>query len=125
MWWSAGDAANVLEFYSGSSQVASFTVGSVLSVLSSAYNSNPNGGGNSGEKYAYLNFTGQGGTTFDKIVFKNPTNSGFESDNHSVYDKEISVPGTVVPEPSTYVMGMLLLLPLAGGLRKLRQSRKA
>lgn len=127
MWWSAGDAANVLEFYNGSTLIDSFTVGSVLSLLGSAYNGNPNppSGRNTGEKYAYLNFTGTSGTTFDKIKFINNSNSGFESDNHSVYDQEITPPGTVVPEPSTYLMGALMVVPVLGGLRKLRQSRKA
>jgi len=127
MWWSAGDASNVLEFYNGSTLIDSFTVGSVLSLLGPAYSSNPNPppGQNTGEKYAYLNFTGTAGTTFNVVKFINNSNSGFESDNHSVYDQEITPPGTVVPEPSTYLMGALMLIPVVSGLRKLRQGQKA
>ena len=67
MWWSAGDAANVLEFYNGTTLIDTFTVGTVLSLLGPAYSANPNPppGRNNGEKYAYLNFTGTGGTKFD------------------------------------------------------------
>ena len=39
------------------------------------------------EKFAFLNFYGLDGTTFDKIVLSDPsTLSGFESDNHTVRD---------------------------------------
>ncbi len=132
MWWSAGDAANVLDFYSGGSLVATFNVNTVTASLSSAYKGNPDSaflGQDAGEYFVYLNFTGTGGTTFDKIVFNNATSSGFESDNHSVYSGDITkIPGTVVgavPEPSTVVAGALLLLPFGlHGFRYLRNRKQ-
>lgn len=88
MWWSAGDANNFLSFYSGGSLVASFSTATLLSKLPSAYFGNPTPGytGQDGtEAFAFLNFYGQAGTTFDKIVLSDPsTSSGFESDNHTI-----------------------------------------
>ncbi len=131
MWWSAGDAANVLEFYSGGSLVDSFNVNDVTASLSSAYLGNPDAshlGQDASEYFVYLDFTGTDGTTFDQIKFNNPTSSGFESDNHSVYDQPINVPGTnvyPVPEPSTVVAGALLLLPFGlHGFRYLRNRKQ-
>jgi hypothetical protein len=132
MWWSAGDAANVLEFYSGGSLVATFDVNTVTQYLTSDYLGNPDSaflGQDPNEYFVYLNFTGTDGTTFDQIVFNNATSSGFESDNHSVYDKDITkIPGTVVgavPEPSTVVAGALLLLPFGlHGFRYLRNRKQ-
>jgi hypothetical protein len=123
----------VLEFYSGGLQVATFDVNTVTKYLSSAYLGNPDigpfQGQDASEYFVYLNFTGTDGTTFDKIVFNNATSSGFESDNHSVYDKDITkIPGTVVgavPEPSTVVAGALLLLPFGlHGFRYLRNRKQ-
>jgi hypothetical protein len=93
MWWSAGDAGNVLDFYSGATKTFTFT-SSVLSGLSSSYNGNPNSGsnfgGNSAEKYAFINFFVQSGLQIDKIVARG---SNFESDNWTLRDPAY---GTVV-----------------------------
>jgi hypothetical protein len=62
-------------------------VGDVIAFIGNdrAYFGNPNTGQNRSEPYAYLNFYGEAGTTFDRIVFSNTnTSSGFETDNHSV-----------------------------------------
>jgi hypothetical protein len=103
LWWSAGDAANELQFKENGALVASFKVGDVVAAISGnpAYYGNPSGpfaGQNSAEPYVYLNFTGTGGTVFDEVDFLNPTGSGFESDNHSVYDQPITPPGNPVPD---------------------------
>ena len=86
LWWSAGDAGNVLDFYSGGNKIFTFT-SSVMSGLSSSYNGNPNSGanagGNSGEKYAFINFFVQSGFEIDKIVARG---SNFESDNWTLRD---------------------------------------
>ncbi|MDR3619898.1 MAG: hypothetical protein P4L85_11160 [Paludisphaera borealis] len=104
MWWSAVDRENHIAFYSGgvvdnAHLVASFSQADILALITasgnaSAYYGNPNDGyQNSGEPYAYVNFTG---ATFDTIVFSNSNATGFESDNHSIHG---------VPEPSALLMG--------------------
>lgn len=106
MWWSAGDAGNVLDFYSGATKIFSFT-SSVMSGLSSVYNGNPNTGsnhgGNSAEKYAFINFFVQSGAQIDKIVARG---SNFESDNWTLRDPAygtlagdgVNLPGTAVAQ---------------------------
>jgi len=92
MWWSAGDSANTLTFYSGGTNgtvVATFTAAD-LSLLSTNYNGNPTtqfNGQDSSEKFTYLNFYAQLGTSFDTIVASEPGSSaGFESDNWTIRD---------------------------------------
>jgi hypothetical protein len=84
LYWSAGDSANVLDFYNGKDLVAHFTTANLMNKLSSGYNGNPNSsfkGLDSPEKFGFINFMGNGGTTWDSIVFSNTGTSGFESDN--------------------------------------------
>ena len=100
--------------------LASFNPVTALGALTDpGYFGNPNGGGNSGEKYVYLNFIGTDGTTFDRVVFSNISlASGFEADNFSIRQTPvIDPPGTpidggvtVVPEPATLATGGLALL---------------
>ena len=106
MWWSAGDAGNILDFYSGATKIFTFT-SSVLNGLSSSYYGNPNTGGNRGgnsaEKYAYINFFVQSGSQIDKIIARG---SNFESDNWTLRDPayglvagdEANLPGTAVAQ---------------------------
>jgi len=111
MWWSAGDANNFLTFYSGNNLVASFSTANLLAKLPTAYFGNPTPGykgQDSTEAFAFINFFGQAGTTFDKIVLSDPsTTSGFESDNHTVRvaaygadskDNPAALPGVPVEE---------------------------
>lgn len=83
LWWSAGDSANVLTFFSGNTLVAQFTTSSLLTKLASSpdYYGNPSNNQNPGEAYAFINFFGVTGTTWDRIVMSNQGSSGFESDN--------------------------------------------
>jgi len=87
MWWSAGDAANQLNFYKSGSLVASFDTANLMSQLSSAYNGNPNSGTyhgqDSGEKFGFINFIGDATTSWDQIQFSNNAGSGFEADNYT------------------------------------------
>ena len=134
-WWSAADSGNSLAFYSGDQLLGTFSAASALSSLSSAYNGNPNSkfSGNTGEKYAYLNFTGTNGTTFDRIVFTNAgTGTGFEADNFSILAGSTAVSGNVVsngitaasvPEPSS--LAMVAVGGLIGGGTWLRRRRIA
>ena len=106
MWWSAGDAGNILDFYSGATKIFTFT-SSVLNGLSASYYGNPNTGGNRGgnsaEKYAYINFFVQSGSQIDKIIARG---SNFESDNWTLRDPayglvagdEATLPGTAVAQ---------------------------
>ena len=86
LWWSAGDAANVMDFYNGGNLVAHFTTQNLMSLLPSSYNGNPDPshlGQNTGEKYGFINFIGDASTSWDKIVFSNNGGSGFEADNYT------------------------------------------
>jgi hypothetical protein len=84
MWWSAGDARNVLEFYNNNTLVSQFTTVSLLEPLPASYDGNPrNRLINSREPYAFINFFADEGTTWDRIVLRNNGSSGFESDNYT------------------------------------------
>ena len=100
MWWSAADANNTVQLYSGSTLEGTYTTSSIFSGLPGSYYGNPNNGGDTGEPFAYVNFTGDPGTTITSVVFSNSgsTGTGFESDNFSVAGVGI------VPEPSSIVL---------------------
>ena len=84
MWWSAGDAQNVLDFYKGDTLVSSFTTASLMEPLPGTYDGNPrNRSINGGEPYAFINFFGDETTVWDRIVLRNNGSSGFESDNYT------------------------------------------
>jgi len=84
MWWSAGDARNVLSFYNGDDLVSRFTTSSLMQPLPDAYDGNPlNRKINSGEPYAFINFFGDEKTSWNRIVLNNDGSSGFESDNYT------------------------------------------
>ncbi len=106
MWWSAADANNTVRFYSGGTLAATYTTSSIFGGISNSYYGNPNGGADSGEPFAYLNFNGNGGTTFTSVVFSNndTTSTGFESDNWSIAG---------VPEPSSLVLGGMAVAAVA------------
>jgi len=88
--WSAADAPNSISFYnSQGSLVAALNTATIFKQIPagwpSPYEGNPNPaflGGDYGEQFAFLNFIGAQGTTWDKIVLSNNNNgSGFETDN--------------------------------------------
>jgi hypothetical protein len=129
MWWSAGDDSNQLQIFSGSNLLATYDVNSLLAGLPSEFFGNPNTGENDIEPYAYLNFFGTDGTTFDRIVFNQTGGGGFETDNHSVSTDEQEITGTFVnridpvttPESST-VLG-LLSIAFWGVSRRYQKNR--
>jgi hypothetical protein len=85
-WWSAGDATNLISFYNGSNLVARYDTSTLLDVLASqsAYKGNPlDRSENASQSYAFVNFLGMDGTTWDKVVLTNNGTSGFESDNYT------------------------------------------
>lgn len=117
MWWSAGDPNDVLQFYSGTKLLQSFTTKDVIDYINSLpaaqrarYSGNPNfNGANAGEPYAFINFfadPGNAATTFDKIIFSGP---GFETDNHTIIASYTVVVGMEVdPEPIAPVPGDII-----------------
>lgn len=124
MWWSAGDAENVLKFYDGDDVLATYNVGSIIPYLSSAYYGNPNGnyaGQNLGEPYVYLNFTALDDSFITKIEFINSGFNGYETDNHSVASQRLDTPpGHSVPDGGTTIaMLSLAFTTLAAARRKL------
>jgi len=151
MWWSAGDAANVLDFYSGANGtgtlLAQFTTANLLKALPKAYYGNPNTGTNlgkdAGEPFAFINFFATPGSSWSSVVFKNSSSSGFEGDNYTsrvlAYNATTdgAMPGVVVeaingtqevslaqaPEPST-TFAMLFLGGLSVGGSFLRRFAK-
>ena len=122
MWWSAGDANDLLTLYDGAVVLDSLTVGAdLIPVLAPAYYGNPNGGGNESEPYAYLNFTATGSSNITRIEFTQTTSSGgFETDNHSVTDEPIDPPGRpLIPEPTTFMVWSVLgLIGVSCGQRR-------
>jgi hypothetical protein len=111
---SALDAGNELQFYNGNTLVYTFTSQNLISALGScanghsgnAYCGNPSDYyADSGELFAFVNFTDTGGT-FNKIVFTQNGGGGFETDNHTVaYNSALVTTG--VPEPAgVAVMGV-------------------
>ncbi|MDX2037946.1 MAG: hypothetical protein SFX72_14965 [Isosphaeraceae bacterium] len=129
MYWPAGDLRNRLAFYLGNTLLAEYSVGDVIAFIDndSAYFGNPNTGQNRSEPYAYLNFYGEAGTTFDRIIFSNTnTTTGFETDNHSVAllsgnDRSGTPIDSVVtvPEPAS-ILTVLLGIVAAAAHRAVR-----
>lgn len=84
MWWSAGDAQNVLEFYKGDTLVSLFTTANLMDPLPASYDGNPKDRSiNKTEPYAFINFIADEKTSWDRIVLHNNNGSGFESDNYT------------------------------------------
>jgi hypothetical protein len=118
LWWSAGDANNVMTFLSQGQTVFSMTTADVVSYIAklpnkSSYYGNPNStfkNQNTGEPYAFINIYDVGGT-FDQIQFTNVGGTGFESDNHTIATGYKSITGdvvTTVPESSS-VLGVFAI----------------
>lgn len=115
LWISALDSNNDLKFYSNGTLVLDFTptlMKSYINAMSNkaAYYGNPENGLDTSEAFAFVNFISTDGT-FDKVLFTNSGNSGFESDNDTVAYRTPSsvVFGNAIPEPTSLAL-------LAGGL---------
>ncbi len=93
LWASALDGGNSVAFYKGGALID--TVSLVDYPLSSAYFGNPNNGADGGEKFAFFNFTVDGG--YDQVALIQNGGGGFESDNHTIGD-------IAVPEPATWAL---------------------
>jgi hypothetical protein len=113
-WLSALDGQNQLKFFKGGTLVFEFDATRARDFINALpnrndYFGNPTpgfSGRNSGEPYAFLNFYGLDGTTFDRIqFFQNPVSGGYESDNHTVgqWERPTGTP-LAVPEPASWAM---------------------
>lgn len=127
LWLSALDELNGIELLSGGNVVGVLNQSSLTSAVNSNYYGNPNSFQNESEAYAYLNFIGTNGTTFDAIRFANTsTGTGLEFDNLSIRATAPDpIPGTpvphglvIVPEPAA-----IGLLAPAAALLSRRRSR--
>jgi hypothetical protein len=108
--WSAGDSGNDISFYTGGNLIATYSTSQISSVLTPTtvtavngasyntadYKGKPGTGENVGENYTYINFFGID-QSFDRVVFSNSANTGFESDNHSISFTTQTPNGTFVP----------------------------
>lgn len=121
MWWAAGDTSNELRFYDDAVLLKSFVVGDLLAFLSADYYGNPNNGKAASEPFVYINFTATEGTRFNRISFTSSSASGFESDNHSTYDKPITPPGIpTTPDAGSTAAMLVMGLGLLGAIRRVR-----
>jgi hypothetical protein len=120
MWWPAGDSQNQISFFNGANLLASFNVGSILSLaLSPAYFGNPNNGQDSREPFVYLDFTTTGSDAITSIQFNNSLTTGFEMDNFSILSQSITPPGNSLPDGGA---SLLLLSGAAAALLSLRRK---
>jgi hypothetical protein len=127
MWWSAGDAGNELKFYDGAILVGDYVVSTYAAGLPPSYYGNPtsgpNFGGDSGEPFAYINFTAQPGTTITSVEFdENLPGAGFELDNISILNSYITPPGSPVPDETSttgLLIGALFSLIFIGAHKKM------
>ena len=114
LWVSALDANNSIAFFNGATQIGAYNLTATLNGLANAgaYKGNPNGGGNGGEAYAFINFTST--TAFDRVQLTQGGGGGFELDN-------ATVGVAAVPEPATWGM-MLLGFGLVGTMARRRRA---
>ena len=118
-YWLAMDAANLVQFYNGSTLVAAFSSNDVSAILSSAYLGNPNTSTDLAEKFAFIGFLSDNtATNFTTVTF-NSLNSGtgFETDNHTTLAGSGVIP-SATPEPSTLAMMVPALGALAVAVRR-------
>ncbi len=114
LWASAIDPGNRVEFFNGNTSVGFFRL---TDILPAGYGGNPNAnfrGQNSGQGYAFFNFTSD--TPFTTVSLQGGQGGTFEYDNLTAS----RVGG--VPEPSTWAM-MIGGFGLIGGAMRARRRR--
>ena len=146
-WLSALDAGNQALFYKNGQLLFDFMPSDLIHAIAqtpnpAAYYGNPNVpyyDWNRPEPYAFVNFFATGGTSFDRVVFKEVNFAGgYESDNHTIGQWSDMGTGTViplqasiitapVPEPDTWLMmtGGLAIIGIAVHRHKTRQTAVA
>ncbi|HWK42032.1 MAG TPA: PEPxxWA-CTERM sorting domain-containing protein [Croceibacterium sp.] len=133
-WLSALDAGNTVEFWSGGSLLGTFDPSDVIAFVGPAssggvanpYYGKPGTGETAHEPFVFVNFYNTEGT-FDKIVFKQTTGAGYESDNHTVgwYTDQGGTVVPAVPEPSTWALMILGFGAVGGMMRANRRKTQA
>lgn len=144
--WNAGDRNNKLTFLRNGVEVGSYSTQITVDTLSgptvtalggavyqsSAYFGQPTTGLNPTEPYAFINFL-SAGAAFDTIVFENnATDTGFESDNHTI---RLTAPGPddtfvdvtndpAVPEPAPVALAIILGGGICGQILRVRAKNK-
>ncbi|WP_239018317.1 PEPxxWA-CTERM sorting domain-containing protein [Sphingomonas flavalba] len=136
-WLSALDGGNILEFYKsdgagGYNLLGTFSPTDVIAKVgnnaggTNPYYGNPDGafeGQNKAEPYAFVNFFNES-TGFDRIVFKQTTTAGYESDNHTVgWWKSQGGTPVGVPEPATWAMLIAGFGMIGGAMRSRNRIR--
>jgi len=123
LWWSAGDAANKMDFYSSGTLVAEFTTANLMDHLSKSYYGNPRSRAlDKNEPFGFINFFADPGTVWDEIVFSNTSGgSGFESDNDTTRvapwtPAEGPMPGVPLERVSGHTVTLLTAIPEPSGL---------
>ena len=119
--WTGADGSNLIQFYNGSTLLATFNSFNIQAALPPSYVDyilyfgNPNDGSDPLEPFFYVNFrSNDPSTNFTSIRFSNfDTTTGFESDNHSIQ----------LPEPSSVSL-LLVGLGILGITQLSRSSSK-
>ncbi len=117
MWWAASDSANVLQFYEGSKLVGTFNTASLSGLLPDSVQTHAttNGQGPS----AFINFFGEAGASWDKIVLTNNDYSSKSSDNAAtrvvVYNPQVDsvLPGQPIATVNGSTTTKISSLPTA------------
>ena len=113
LWWSAGDASNILTFKRHGVTVATFNTADVINTVGALSN-----GGDyycnptplftnqvCNEPYVFINFFFEGLEDYDEIIFQATSSGGnFESDNHTFSVDEQPIRGEVVINDSSVVV---------------------
>lgn len=119
LWISAIDGLNQLTFLKNGRVVDSFSASALNSLIGNdpRYRGNPDGtykGLNTGERYAFVNFSFDRTKAFDTVRLAQSTaGAGFESDNHTV-----GFNSAAVPEPATWGMLIFGFGMVGGALRR-------
>lgn len=122
LWGSALDGNNTVELYNNDLLLGSYSLQSTLqsaSNFSNAYYSNPFGGGNGGEMYAFFNFVSD--SAFNKVRLLQNGGGGFEFDNLTVGTAVVSA----APEPMTWAMMLIGFGAIGWSLRRARVEAPA
>jgi hypothetical protein len=134
LWWSAGDASNVLEFYSHGQLLETLTTQDVKNFTAAnqeAYYGNPNTGNSKAtrqdnwEPFAYLNFFANQGFSFDQVKFTNNSGTGFEADNFTVASDYGVHSGTQLVPESSNLIGLFVVAGIAVLSQGKRIAKKA